>query len=221
MKILKTAAVIFGAVLVSSCNQEGVNKAVELETFQDSVSYSVGVMLAQNIKNQVEDIDVNIVAQALKDALGEKEQLTVEQCQKVFVAYGEKKAAEAGKEGVVYLEENATKEGVKTTATGLQYKILQEGTGKYPTAADKVTVHYTGTLIDGTEFDSSVGGDPISFRLSGVVAGWTEGLQLINEGGKIQLVIPYQLGYGERGSRSIPPKATLVFEVELISIDEQ
>lgn len=221
MKMIKTVIVASVAILVASCNQKGDGKAVELETFQDSLSYSVGVMLAQNVKEQAEDLDADMVGRALKDALGEKGQLTVEQCQKVFFTYKEQKTAEAGKEGMDYLEENATKEGVKTTATGLQYKILQEGTGNYPTVEDKVTVHYTGKLIDGTQFDSSIGGDPITYPLSGFVAGWTEGLQLINEGGKIQLVIPYQLGYGENGSRSIPPKATLIFEVELISIENE
>jgi len=129
--------------------------------------------------------------------------------------------AEAFKqEQAAFLEANKTKEGVTTTETGLQYKVLQEGTGKNPTETSMVTVHYRGTMIDGTEFDSSYSrGEPTSFPLNGVIKGWTEGLQLMKEGGKFEFYIPYDIAYGERGSRSIPPFATLIFEVELISVD--
>ena len=135
--------------------------------------------------------------------------------------FNERKAQSLGEDGEIYLVENAAKEGVKTTASGLQYKILQIGNGDYPTAKSTVTVHYTGTLIDGTVFDSSVDrGEPISFPLSGVIPGWTEGLQLINVGGKIELTIPYELGYGERGQGPIPPRSVLIFDVELIAIED-
>lgn len=214
------AVVLFYGLLFSGCSDEKVDSTIELETFQDSLSYSFGVMLAQNLKGETQDIDVALVAQALKETLEEKEQLNLEQCQGILVAYSQEKIAASKEEGLAYLEENAKKDGVKSTASGLQYKILKEGTGDYPTAENKVKVHYTGTLIDGTEFDSSVGRDPISFSLNGVITGWTEGLQLINEGGKIELTIPYPLAYGERGSGQIPPNATLIFEVELLSIEE-
>ena len=135
--------------------------------------------------------------------------------------FNERKAQRLGEEGEIYLVENAAKEGVNTTASGLQYKILQIGNVDYPTAKSTVTVHYTGTLIDGTVFDSSVDrGEPISFPLSGVIPGWTEGLQLINVGGKIELTIPYELGYGERGQGPIPPRSVLIFDVELIAIED-
>jgi FKBP-type peptidyl-prolyl cis-trans isomerase FklB len=121
-------------------------------------------------------------------------------------------------EGKKFMEENATKEGVKTTASGLQYKIIEEGTGKTPKATDKVTVNYRGTLTNGNEFDSSYKrGEPASFPLNGVIKGWTEGLQLIKEGGKIQLVIPPELAYGDRGPLG---HRTLIFDVELISVGD-
>ncbi len=219
MKMIKIVSIVLLAPLATSCSQEPTNQTIGLETFQDSVSYSYGVMLARNIKGKDDDIDPAVVAQGLKEALEDNQQLTIEQCQQVFIRLNKQKATEAGQEGVAYLEQNGAKEGVTITKSGLHYRILEKGTGNYPTATSKVTVHYTGTLIDGTEFDSTIGGDSISFSLSGVIAGWTEGLQLINEGGKIELVVPYQLGYGVRGSGPIPPSATLIFEVRLISID--
>jgi len=119
--------------------------------------------------------------------------------------------------------ENATKEGVKTTASGLQYEVLTEGQGATPTADDKVTVNYRGTLVDGTEFDSSYKrGEPVSFPVNGVIAGWTEALQLMKEGDKFRLVIPENLAYGERGAgQLIGPGSTLVFEVELIKVEKK
>ena len=123
--------------------------------------------------------------------------------------------------GEAFLKENAKKEGVKTTASGLQYKVLKEGEGKSPKATDTVKVHYKGTLIDGTEFDSSYKrGEPIEFPLNGVIPGWTEGVQLMKEGAKYQFTIPSKIGYGERGTPGgpIPPNATLIFEVELIQV---
>ena len=117
-----------------------------------------------------------------------------------------------------FLVENGKKEGVKTTATGLQIRVLKPGTGKQPGPTSRVTVHYTGKLINGKVFDSSVGGEPITFSLNGVVAGWTEGLQLMKEGEKSELCLPQDLGYGEGGSGPIPPYQTLVFEVELLKV---
>lgn len=127
-------------------------------------------------------------------------------------------------EGAQFMANNANAEGVITTASGLQYQVLQEGTGPHPTASDTVTVHYTGTLLDGTVFDSSVSrGQPISFPLQGVIAGWTEGLQLMNVGSKFRFWIPPELAYGTRGAGNgvIPPNATLIFDVELLGIGGQ
>jgi FKBP-type peptidyl-prolyl cis-trans isomerase len=125
-----------------------------------------------------------------------------------------------GEEGKKFLEENAKKEGVNVTSSGLQYKVIKEGYGTKPKATETVVVHYRGTLIDGTEFDSSYKrNQPISFPLNGVIAGWTEGLQLMKTGAKYEFYIPYNLAYGERGAGGvIPPYATLIFEVELLEV---
>jgi len=129
-------------------------------------------------------------------------------------------AQSAAEKGTAFLKENASKEGVKATASGLQYKILTEGTGKAPAASNTVKVHYKGTLLDGKEFDSSYKrGEPIEFPLGGVIKGWTEGLQLVKEGGKIQLFIPSTLAYGSRGAGgAIGPDETLIFEIELLQV---
>ena len=134
-----------------------------------------------------------------------------------------KQAAEKNKkEGETYLTENKKKEGIIALPSGLQYKVIKKGSGKKPKPSDTVTTHYKGTLIDGTEFDSSYKrGQPVSFQVGGVIAGWTEALQLMEEGAKWQLFIPSQLAYGERGAGPIGPNATLIFEVELISIQEK
>jgi len=143
--------------------------------------------------------------------------------QKDMMAKQQEVAKKNKKEGEVFLDENKKKEGVKTLASGLQYKVLKEGTGKKPKLNDAVTVNYRGTLIDGTEFDSSYRrGQPASFPVSGVIPGWTEALPLMGEGAKWQLFVPSNLAYGERGAGAmIGPNATLIFEIELISVQEK
>lgn len=142
--------------------------------------------------------------------------MTLEEAQ----AEAEKQAQAFKIQQLAYLEENAKQDGVMETESGLQYRVITEGEGKQPTAESQVTVHYAGKLIDGTEFDSSYRrGTPASFPLNGVIKGWTEGVQLMKEGAKYEFFIPYHMAYGERGSRSIPPYATLIFTVELISVD--
>ncbi len=198
----------------------------ELKTAEDSLSYSYGVQIAESIKQSDKtELDVEILAQGIKEALNETNKLTLEQCQQIIQSEQRKvleaKNAEQIEQGEAFLAENAEKEGVRVTESGLQIRTITEGTGESPAATDKVTVHYTGKLIDGTVFDSSVErGEPATFGLNQVIRGWTEGLQLMKTGEKAELVIPADLGYGPRGAGSvIPPNATLVFEVELLSIE--
>lgn len=203
-----------------------------LKTQKDKVSYSIGLDIGNNFKKQAIDIDPGILAKGIKDALsGEKTLLTDQEVREVLTALQQemrgrdevrlKDMAEKNrKEGAAFLTENKKKEGVVTRPSGLQYKIIQAGTGMTPKSTDTVTTHYRGTLIDGTEFDSSYQrGQPAVFPVSGVIAGWTEALQLMKVGAKWQLFVPSDLAYGERGAgRMIGPNATLIFEVELVSI---
>lgn len=197
----------------------------------EKVSYAIGAQLGQNFKQQEVDIRLEPFIRGIKDALsGGNLELTEQQIQQLMMNFGqqmrmkqqEKQKAEAAKNlvaGKDFLEKNKTKEGVKVLPSGLQYKILKEGTGKTPTAEDKVKTHYKGTLIDGTEFDSSYKrNQPAEFAVKGVIKGWTEALQLMKEGSKWQLYIPPDLAYGERGNRNIPGNSTLIFEVELLEI---
>jgi FKBP-type peptidyl-prolyl cis-trans isomerase FklB len=186
----------------------------------------MGVLFANNIKGQGGDsLDVEAMVAAIKDVYEKKTlQLDQQACMPVVQQFmqqaAEKKSAIAKEQGRAFLDNNKKNAGVMTTASGLQYKVITAGTGKTPTASSNVTVHYAGKLIDGTEFDSSIKrGEPATFGLGQVIRGWTEGLQLMKEGDKWMLYIPYDLGYGERGSSQIPPYATLIFEVELIKVN--
>ncbi|MBQ8702646.1 MAG: FKBP-type peptidyl-prolyl cis-trans isomerase [Prevotella sp.] len=199
----------------------------------NKLSYALGIGIGQQLAQMnIEGLNIEDFAEAIKDVLGGKQlQIKHGEAQTIVQEYFQKKEAamqaeraEKGKtakaEGEKYLAENAQKEGVITTKSGLQYKVLQEGTGKAPKATDRVRCHYEGFLIDGTVFDSSVQrGEPAVFGLQQVIAGWTEGLQLMKEGGKTRFFIPYMLGYGEGGAgASIPPFATLIFDVELLEV---
>jgi FKBP-type peptidyl-prolyl cis-trans isomerase FklB len=173
------------------------------------------------------DINPDVLAAGIKDSIAGKAQLTQDQVKEVMTQFEkdmeqkQKSAGEKNKaDGAKFLEENKKKEGVKTTASGLEYKVLKEGTGPQPKATDMVTVNYRGTLIDGTEFDSSYKrGQPATFPLNGVIKGWTEGLQLMKKGSKYQFVVPSNLAYGERSvGPDIAPNATLIFEVELLDV---
>lgn len=198
----------------------------------DKVSYALGLGIGSQLKDMgAEDLNIDDFAQAIKDAIAGNKQLKDDEAQAIvqefFKAQEMKQRAAAAErfkvnkaEGEKYLAENATKESVHVTASGLQYEVLKEGNGKRPSATDTVVCHYEGTLIDGKMFDSSIKrGEPATFPLNQVIAGWTEGLQLMQEGAKYRFYIPYELGYGERGAgASIPPFSALVFDVELIEV---
>lgn len=199
----------------------------------DKLSYALGLSIGRQLSQMgVAELNAGDFAQAVKDMIdGKESQIPTNEAQQLLGEYfrqqEEKQRAEAAEEykgakseGEKYLTENAKKDGVITLPSGLQYQVLQEGNGKSPKATDKVVCHYEGMLVDGTMFDSSIQrGEPATFPLNSVIAGWTEGLQLMKEGAKYRFFIPYQLGYGERGAgASIPPFATLIFDVELIEV---
>lgn len=199
---------------------------------KEKLSYSIGMDIGGNLKRQSIDVDAEFLAKGFKDSYGGgKTLLTEDEARQAITAFQKAmmakqaeamhKLAEKNKaDGEKFLAENAKKEGVKTLPSGLQYKEITPGTGKSPKKTDTVTTHYRGTLIDGTEFDSSYKrGQPATFQVSGVIPGWTEALQLMKEGAKWQLFVPSNLAYGERGAgREIGPNATLIFEVELLSV---
>src|ERR1700757_1474172 len=202
----------------------GQEKSPQLKDQKDKVSYSIGMQIGFNLARQKVDINADILAAGIKDAIANKPQLTPDQVKDVMQQFEkdmEQKQKQLGEknkaEGAKFLEENKKKPGVKTTASGLQYKVEKEGTGAQPKATDMVTVNYRGTLINGTEFDSSYKrGQPATFPVNGVIKGWTEALQLMKAGSKYQLFVPSNLAYGERAvSAEIGPNSTLIFEVEL------
>jgi FKBP-type peptidyl-prolyl cis-trans isomerase len=204
-----------------------------MDTTLHDASYGIGFNMGSQLAQAPFKLDVEQVVKGLRDASGGKPSAVPEpqvraalaSLQSEAAAGAEAKAREGGdanvKAGDAYRAENGKKAGVTTTASGLQIETLTAGTGETPKATDKVKVHYVGTLIDGTKFDSSIDrGEPITFPLDGVIKGWGEGLQLMKVGGKSRLVIPPSLGYGTQGTGPIPPNATLVFEVQLLSIEK-
>lgn len=239
-KSVLTAMTMGVSVFLFGCNNGGqqaqtaqatkstmtiTNESPELE----KVGYSLGYMMAEGNKGQVDDLNLDAFETGFRDGYEEKESaLTQEQMQQVLMSYQEKKQAELIKEmeakaasnkeeGQKFLAENKTKEGVQTTDSGLQYKVVKEGTGASPKATDMVKVHYEGKLIDGTVFDSSYErGEPIEFPLNQVIPGWTEGVQLMKKGAEYELYIPSDLAYGESGTPGIEPNSVLIFKVELL-----
>lgn len=190
------------------------------------ISYALGLGIGQQLKSMnIENFDAKEFCRSIEDVMnGRETDFSAREAQVMLSEYFEKKQAEEVQAniaaGKAYLEENGKREGVITTKSGLQYEVLTEGTGKSPKATDKVRCHYEGRLTDGSVFDSSYQrGEPADFGLNQVIPGWTEGVQLMKEGAKYRFHIPYLLGYGERGAgASIPPYATLVFDVELIKV---
>jgi FKBP-type peptidyl-prolyl cis-trans isomerase FklB len=223
------AAILSIGLLYGICH---AGEKLELKDQKDKESYSLGYQFGESLKSQGVDINLDVYTSAIRDSLGGKEpQLSSEEIrstvmglrqrvaavqQKALMEQAEKNLAEAKS----FLAENGKKEGVKTLPSGLQYKILSEGSGKTPEKSDTVTVHYRGTFINGTEFDSSIArGQPTTFQVDGVIPGWTEALQLMKEGAKWQLFIPPELAYGEMGMPPrMPPQSILLFDVELISV---
>ncbi|MBN1551045.1 FKBP-type peptidyl-prolyl cis-trans isomerase [bacterium] len=230
--------IVFALLTVTlGCNpppqeQAAPEKPMTLDTEKDKISYSLGADMGKNFKMQNIDIDVDVFARGLEDAINDREMLMSDtDIQKTRMDYYRKMredrqqrsmalSKENKEKGEAFLAENKKKEGVVTTETGLQYKIITEGSGERPKLTDKVKCHYRGTLIDGTEFDSSISrGEPATFPVNGVIPGWTEALQKMSPGAKWELYIPSELAYGERGAGpKIGPNETLIFEVELLEI---
>ncbi|MFM9985894.1 MAG: FKBP-type peptidyl-prolyl cis-trans isomerase [Flavobacteriales bacterium] len=215
----KTIAIFF--VLLS-----GMLQAQKLKTHTDSVSYALGVSMSESLaKSGIKDYDLDTFIAAIRAHQEGKTQMDAKTADQIYRAESKKIAEEknkvAQKASADFLEANKTKPGVITTASGLQYKTIVEGTGASPLATDKVTVHYHGTLIDGFIFDSSVDrGTPATFGLNQVITGWTEGLQLMKEGGKTTFYVPYSIGYGAQGKGKVPPFATMIFDIELIKVEK-
>jgi len=229
--------ILFAVIILNTCSLLAQSKkksaasasttsVVKLKNQTDSLSYSIGIMVASFYKQQgITNINDTMVNKAIKDKMsGDSTLLTEQQCNQVLMGFIEKakadKAAVAKKQGEAFLSSNKTKPGVVTTASGLQYLVLKQGTGPKPTISDKVKCDYEGRLIDGTVFDSSIKqGKPIEFAVNGVIAGWTEALQLMNTGSKYRLFIPSNLAYGDQQMGSdIKPGSTLIFDVDLIEI---
>jgi len=204
----------------------GCTNNAKLDNDKNKASYTIGHQIGGNLKQQGMDLDVDALALGIKDATNGKNQLSQEDMQKAMQklqedAFKKQQAvAEAnGKAAKEFLEKNKNEAGVKTTKSGLQYIVIKEGTGKTPTAKDIVKCHYTGTLITGEKFDSSVDrGKPAEFPVTGVIPGWTEALQMMKVGGKVKLFIPPELAYGPSGRPGIPPNSVLIFELELLDI---
>ncbi len=203
---------------------------MQLDSIEAKASYAIGLQIGQQLKDSgLKDLDINSIKQGLEDVLTEKQPIlplnelhdALRQIHERAMAEKKKEAEKAAQAGIDFLKENLTKDGVKSTESGLQYSILKEGDGKIPAATDTVRVHYTGKLIDGTVFDSSVErGQPAEFPVNGVIRGWVEALQLMPVGSKWRLYIPQELAYGSQGAgASIPPFSTLIFDVELLAIN--
>jgi FKBP-type peptidyl-prolyl cis-trans isomerase FklB len=207
----------------------GADQAPALNTNREKASYAIGLSIGQNMAQQGVDLDATVIARGIADALQKRDPLlTPAQCQAAMEAFQEemvaKQAAAAEqnkKTGTDYLAKNAKRKGVTTLKSGLQYEVLKAGTGPKPVKTDRVRTHYHGTLIDGTVFDSTTGGDPADFGVGEVIPGWTEALQLMPVGSKWKLFVPSELAYGERGAGgAIAPHSVLIFEIELLGIEK-
>ena len=232
MRLPTIAAAGLGLILASALagGQEQPKAASEAMSLKQKVSYAIGLDMGKRMKNQAVELEPDVLAQGIKDGLAGQEKLTPEQIQQAMQEFQrelqgkqQELAKTKAKEGEDYLAENKKKPGVMTLPSGLQYSILREGTGRTPKATDTVSANYEGKLTDGTVFDSSYKrGQPLSIPVNRVIRGWSEALQLMKEGAKWHLVIPPDLAYGATpppGS-PIPPNAVLVFDVELLRIEQ-
>ena len=217
--------VVLSVIVLSSCQQQGGSTDnVKIKNDLDSASYAFGLYVANTYKGQFKEINSLAVAKAIDDVYNNSDVLfTMEEVNAYLTSYLQGKADESRIEnkerGEEFLTENRSKPGVVEIMPGLQYLVIEEGVGPSPKAEDKVKVHYKGTLMDGTVFDSSYDrGSPAEFKLNQVIRGWTEALQLMKQGSKWTIYIGSELAYGENGSRSIGPNETLIFEVELLEI---
>lgn len=216
-----------GAIAMVLVAQAAFAQEIKLESPEQQASYAIGRNIANDVANPNIPFDIDAMVAGFRDGMSGKEsKLTEEQVatamqqfQALVQAHMQKKAQEAAKKGQDFLAENAKKEGVKTTKSGLQYEVVKQGTGATPKTTDTVVCHYKGVLIDGTEFDSSYKrGEPAEFPVNQVIPGWTEALQLMKVGDKWKLYIPSELAYGQRGQGSIPPNSVLIFDIELLDI---
>ncbi len=227
---MKSRVIVLLCIIALAGNAMAAEKK-KLTTQKDKASYAIGLNIGNNLKKDEIEINPDALSMGIKDAFtGKKPLMTEQEIKEVMTALQndlqtkqQEKMKVAKKEGEAFLAANKKKEGVITLPSGLQYKVIKSGSGQKPKATDSVTVNYRGTLINGTEFDSSYKrGQPATFPVNGVIPGWTEALQLMKEGDKWQLFIPSELAYGERGQRGIiPPNSVLIFEVELISINKK
>ncbi len=227
---MKQHFVVFSLMLLM---MPGAMIAADLETQEGKLGYIIGMDIGNSLRQQGADIDLEALFEAIETIYkGEEPAISAEEAARVREAYitERRAAAEAQRQelaevnaaaGSAFLAENQAREGVMVTESGLQYEVLAEGDGPKPAATDRVRVHYRGTLLDGSEFDSSYSrGEPATFVLNQVIPGWTEGLQLMPVGSKYKFYIPSDLAYGPNGGRSIEPNSTLIFEVELLGIEE-
>lgn len=227
MKKIAVMIAVLTLVLPIVANGAEKGQKEEFKTLLAEFSYALGMDVGESLKRLDTGIDLDAFMKAIEDSLKDKELLlTREEASKIkkdFFMKIQKEVSEKNiKEGEAFLAENKKKKGVITTDSGLQYMVIKEGDGRKPKETDRVKVHYRGTLIDGTEFDSShKRGQPATFQVKGVIPGWTEALQLMKEGSKYRIFVPSKLAYGERGAGpQIGPNSTLIFEVELLSIEE-
>ena len=238
MKKMLLALAVSGVALTGCSNQEAQNTQADaaLETTDQKISYGMGLVLGQRMRNDLPDLKMDQFLQGFQHGnSGDESQarLSQEEIQEALMTYQqqlqeqqaskvEELASKNKEAGETFLAENAEKEGVETTDSGLQYEVIEEGDGEKPAAEDSVKVHYTGELLSGEVFDSSrERGEPVTFKLEQVIPGWTEGLQLMPEGSRYKLYIPADLAYGQGGNQRIGPNETLIFDVELLEINPE